>query len=144
MYTCTCNWVTMLYSRKLTEHCKPAIMEKNKNHYIYIYTHTHTHIYIPIYTCVCVCVCVCARIKRMQCCPELWCRLQMQLGSQVAVAVAGSCSSDSTPSLGTSIYCGYSPKKTKKEKRKKEKIYILALEEPLKNFLPSSVCWLKV
>ena len=31
MYTCMCNWVTMLYSRKLTEHCKPAIMEK-KNH----------------------------------------------------------------------------------------------------------------
>ena len=29
-----CNWVTMLYSRKLTEHCKPAIMEKNKNQYI--------------------------------------------------------------------------------------------------------------
>ncbi len=29
-YTCMCNWVTMLYSRKLTEHCKPAIMEKNK------------------------------------------------------------------------------------------------------------------
>ena len=28
------NWVTLLYSRKLTEHCKPAIMEKNKNHYI--------------------------------------------------------------------------------------------------------------
>ena len=27
-----CNWVTMLYSRKLTEQCKPAIMEKNKNH----------------------------------------------------------------------------------------------------------------
>ena len=25
-----CNWVTMLYSRKLTEHCKPAIMEKIK------------------------------------------------------------------------------------------------------------------
>ena len=24
----------MLYSRKLTDHCKPAIMEKNKNHYI--------------------------------------------------------------------------------------------------------------
>ena len=23
-----CNWVTMLYSKKLTEHCKPAIMEK--------------------------------------------------------------------------------------------------------------------
>ena len=25
-----CNWVTMLYSRKLTEHCKPAITEKIK------------------------------------------------------------------------------------------------------------------
>ena len=24
----------MLYSTKLTEHCKPAITEKNKNHYI--------------------------------------------------------------------------------------------------------------
>ena len=24
-----CNWVTLLYSRKLPEHCKPAIMEKN-------------------------------------------------------------------------------------------------------------------
>ena len=38
MCTCMCNWVTMLYSRKLTEHCKPAMMEKNflknKNHYI--------------------------------------------------------------------------------------------------------------
>ena len=30
MYTCMCNWVTMLYSRKLTEHCKPDIMEKIK------------------------------------------------------------------------------------------------------------------
>ena len=36
MYTCMCNWVTLLYSRKLTEHCKSATMEKNKNHYIYI------------------------------------------------------------------------------------------------------------
>ena len=33
---CVCNWVTMLYSKKkMTEFCKPAIMEKNKNHYIY-------------------------------------------------------------------------------------------------------------
>ena len=32
-YTCMCNWVTMKYSRKLTEHCKPAVI-KNKNHYI--------------------------------------------------------------------------------------------------------------
>ena len=34
IYTCMCNWVTMLYGIKLAEHCKPAIMEKNKNHYI--------------------------------------------------------------------------------------------------------------
>ena len=41
MYTYMCNWVTMLYSRKLTEFCKPAIMEK-----------------IKIIICVCVYVCV--------------------------------------------------------------------------------------
>ena len=29
--TCMCNWVTMLYRRKSTEHCKSAIME-NKNY----------------------------------------------------------------------------------------------------------------
>ena len=42
---------------------------------------------------------------RNQRCRELWCRSQTQLGSRVAVAVAeaGSCSSDSTPNLGTSI-----------------------------------------
>ena len=30
MYTGICSWVTMVYSRKLTDHCKPAIMEKIK------------------------------------------------------------------------------------------------------------------
>ena len=35
----------------------------------------------------------------------------------VAVAVAGSCSSDSTPSLGTSICHRCGPKKTKKKKK---------------------------
>ena len=30
MYTYMCDWVTLLYSRKLTENCKPAIMEKIK------------------------------------------------------------------------------------------------------------------
>ena len=46
---------------------------------------------------------------------ELGCRLQMWLRSPVAVAVvwAGSCRSDSTPSLGTSIGCGCGPKKQK-------------------------------
>ena len=28
MYMCMCHWVTLLYSRKLTEHCEPAIMKK--------------------------------------------------------------------------------------------------------------------
>ena len=30
MYTCMCDWVTLLCSRKLIEHCKSAIMEKIK------------------------------------------------------------------------------------------------------------------
>ena len=49
---------------------------------------------------------------------ELWCRSQTQLGSHVAVAVvqAGNCSSDSTPSLGTSMCCRCGPKETKKPK----------------------------
>ena len=54
---------------------------------------------------------------RIQCCYELWCRSQMQLRSPVAVAVAvaSSCSSDSTPGLGTSICCRCSPKIVKKK-----------------------------
>ena len=54
---------------------------------------------------------------------ELWCRLQRQLRSGVAVAVAvaqaGNCRSDSTPSLGTSICRGCSPKKTHTHTQKK-------------------------
>ena len=30
MYICMCDWVTLLYSRKLIEHCKLGIMEKIK------------------------------------------------------------------------------------------------------------------
>ena len=30
MYMCMCDRVTLLYSRKLTEHCKPITMEKIK------------------------------------------------------------------------------------------------------------------
>ena len=50
---------------------------------------------------------------------ELWCWSQMHLGSRfsVAVARAGSYSSDSTPSLGTSISYRCGPKKTKKKKK---------------------------
>ena len=50
--------------------------------------------------------------------PWLWCRLQTQLGSRVAVALAQASgySSDWTPSLGTFMCRGCSPKKTKKKK----------------------------
>ena len=55
-------------------------------------------------------------------CRELWCRSQTWLESGVAVAVtqAGSCSSDLTPSLGTSLCHGYGPKKRGKKKKKKK------------------------
>ena len=43
IYTCMCNWVTMLYSRKLTEHCKPAIMKK-----IYKKVSNHSTVHIQI------------------------------------------------------------------------------------------------
>ena len=54
-------------------------------------------------------------------CRELWCRLQTGLRSGVAVAVvkAGTYSSDSTPSLGTSICRGCGPRKDKKRPPKK-------------------------
>ena len=56
---------------------------------------------------------------RIQHCCELWCRSKTHLGSHVAVAmaVAGSCSSNLTPSLGTSICLGHGPKKQKKERK---------------------------
>ena len=57
---------------------------------------------------------------RIRCCRELGCGLQTQLGTRVAVAQAGSCSSDSTPSLGTSV-CHRCGPKTKTEQNKKNK-----------------------
>ena len=52
---------------------------------------------------------------RIQHCYVLWCRLQTQFGSHVAVAVvqANGYSFNSTPSLGSSICCKCGPKKTK-------------------------------
>ena len=47
------------------------------------------------------------------CCCELWCRLQTLLESHIAVVVAGSCSSYSSPTLGTSICSECSLKKKK-------------------------------
>ena len=58
-------------------------------------------------------------------CLELRCRSQTWLGSDIAAAVAvvlaGSCSSNWTPSLGTSICHGYGLKKLKKKERERGK-----------------------
>ena len=53
---------------------------------------------------------------------------QTWLGSVIAVAVwqAGSCNSNSTPSLGTSICCAYS---SKKEKKKSDSNYVKLFKE---------------
>ena len=66
-------------------------------------------------------------------CGELWCRSQMPLGSCVAMAVvsAGSCSSNSPPSLGTSICLGWGPKETKKKKRRRTGCYICPLSRSI-------------
>ena len=55
---------------------------------------------------------------RIRCFGELWCRLQMSLGSGVAVALAQASgySFNSTPSLGTFICLGCGPRKDKKNK----------------------------
>ena len=59
----------------------------------------------------------------IQCCCELWCRLQMQLGSCIDVAVAypSSCSSNLTPRLETSIFLGCGPRKQKAKQNKTKK-----------------------
>ena len=59
----------------------------------------------------------------IQCCRELWCRSQSQLGSGVALAVvqAGSCSSDQTPGLEPPYAVSAALKKDKKTKKKKKK-----------------------
>ena len=55
-------------------------------------------------------------------CHDLQHKLKTCPGSCVAVAVASSCRSDSTPSLGTSICHRCIPKKQKKRKRKKKRL----------------------
>ena len=59
-------------------------------------------------------------------CHELWCRLQSQLRSHVAVALAlaGSYSSNWTPNLGTHICTGVAQAMAKRQK-KREKINIV-------------------
>ena len=60
---------------------------------------------------------------RIQCCCELWCRSLMPLrsGVAVAVAVAGSCSSHLTLTLGTSTCLGCGHKKQNKQTNKNKK-----------------------
>ena len=60
-------------------------------------------------------------------CRELWCRLQMQLGSWDAEVSAGSYSSNSVPSLGTSICHRCSPTKKKKKIYLTEFLYIIQI-----------------
>ena len=73
-------------------------------------------------------------LRIRQCC-ELWCRSQTRLGSGIAVAVAqaGGYSSNSTPSLGTSICHRSGPRKGKKDQEKKKK-------KEKKEFGPNRLC----
>ena len=83
----------------------------------------------------------------IQCCCELWCRLQTWLGSCIAGAVvpASSCSSNSITTLGNSICRRCGPKKTKDKKIKKlqqslqchTSIVILVFSPPESHFCDS-------
>ena len=76
-------------------------------------------------------------------CRELWCRLQTWLRSGITVAVvqAGSYSSDSTPSLGTSICHGCGPKKERKEKFHHWKILLLKAIRPRVRGSKKHIAW---
>ena len=67
---------------------------------------------------------------KIQCCCKLKYRLQMWLRSSIAVAVvwACSCSSDLTPSLGTSICHTCSPKEKVKNKNKKKPYMVISID----------------
>ena len=58
---------------------------------------------------------------RIQHCCQLWYRSQAWLRSGMAVTQAGSCSSDSSPSLGTSMCCKCGPEKQNKTKQTNQK-----------------------
>ena len=67
---------------------------------------------------------------RIQRCHELWCGLQMRLGSCMAVAVAVA-ESNSTPSLGTSICRRCGPKKQIKQTT--NQIYTYTMTKKIQN-----------
>ena len=80
---------------------------------------------------------------RIQHCSELWCRLQTWLGSGVAMAVASSCGSDSTPSLGPSICHKCSPKKqTNKQKITSLCLNFFTYENGNKNSIGLTRLWI--
>ena len=128
-----CDWVTLLYSRKLTEHCKPAIMGKKKplkNDIAYLTgkkkqflwgSHCGTVLTNPnsIHEDVSLISGLTQWVKIWHCC-DLWCSSQMLLGSRIAVAMvqAGSYSSNWTPSLETSLCHTYTPKKRSNKQTK--------------------------
>ena len=58
---------------------------------------------------------------RIQCCCELWFRSQDRNPCCCDCSVGQHCSSNSTPSLGTSICRGCGPKKMKKKRKNKTK-----------------------
>ena len=91
MYTCMCDWVTLLYSRKLTEHCKPAIMEKIKiiikKKFLGVAIMAQWKqirlgtVRLQVQSLVSL-----SRLRFWHC-HELWCSLKMKLRSCVAAAV---------------------------------------------------------
>ena len=80
---------------------------------------------------------------RIPLCRELQCRSQTWLGSCIAVAVAQASrySSDSTPSLGTSICHKCGPKKTKKKKRAVGLRKVGGLQTPRSSKIPPKGRW---
>ena len=69
---------------------------------------------------------------RIRCCRELWCRSQTRLRFHATLAVvqAGSCRSNWTPSLGTSVCHGYGPKKKKEKKNIRDTLASCLKEKP--------------
>ena len=76
---------------------------------------------------------------------ELWCRSQTRPGSHIAVTVVDSCSSNSTPSLRSSICWGAALKRQKKKKKISERKEIYLVGHPMWKFrtLLRGVCWKK-
>ena len=68
-------------------------------------------------------------VKDPRCC-DLWCRSQTWLGSGIAVALAqaGSYSSNSAPSLGTSICLGAALKRQRKKSNEFNSAHTLVLD----------------